>query len=102
MPRACPKRWLRVPHRRCASKCMRGIAVAEASSMDVHQAASVQTRRQVAHWVQAAARLDLDELASPQAWAHLERYLGLSLRKHLSRVLERLMSQARVLTTLHQ
>jgi len=81
---------------------MLGVAVAEASTLDVQRACSAQTRRQVAHWVHAAARLDLDELASPQAWAHLERYLNVSLRKHLSRVLERLSAQARILTALHQ
>jgi hypothetical protein len=77
--------------------CTRGTAVA-----DLQQALGVQTARQVAHWVLAAARLDLDELASPQAWGHLERYLGVSLRQHLSGVLDRLKSQARVLSVLHR
>lgn len=69
---------------------------------DVQQALDVQTARQVAHWVLAAARLDLDEVASPQAWSHLERYLGMSLRRHLTGVIDRLAGQARVLSTLHR
>jgi hypothetical protein len=81
---------------------MQDAAVAEATAQDLQRAASIQTRRQVAHWVQAAQRLDLDALASPQSWAHLERYLNVSLRKHLSGVLERLTARARLLTTLQQ
>jgi hypothetical protein len=77
--------------------CTRGTAVA-----DLQQALGVQTARQVAHWVLAASRLDLDELASPQAWGHLERYLGVSLRQHLTGVLDRLKSQARVLSVLQR
>ena len=50
----------------------------------------------------AASRLDLDDVASPQAWGHLERYLGMSLRRHLNGVIDRLAGQARVLTTLHR
>jgi len=69
---------------------------------DAQQALDVQTARQVAHWVLAAARLDLDELASPEAWGHLERYLGVSLRRHLTGVIERLAAQARVLSTLQR
>jgi hypothetical protein len=86
----------------CVSKFTRDVAVAEASSLDLQQASSAQTGRQVVHWVQAARRLDLDELASPQSWAHLERYLNVSLRKHLSGVLERLSAKAQVLNSLHQ
>lgn len=63
-------------------------------------AVATQTRRQVAHWVQAAARLVLDDLASPEAWGHLERYLGLSLRKHLQGVIDRLQAEAGALTAL--
>jgi len=47
----------------------------------------VQTARQTAHWVLAASRLDLDELASHEAWGRLERYLGMSLRRHLTGVI---------------
>lgn len=62
----------------------------------------MQTQRQVAHWVAAAARLDLDDLAAPQAWGHLERYLGVSLRRHLTGVIGRLSNQARALTALQR
>ena len=50
----------------------------------------------------AASRLDLDDLASPEAWGHLERYLGMSLRRHLNGVIDRLAGQARVLRTLQR
>ena len=63
-------------------------------------AIAAQTRRQVSHWVQAAARLVLDDLASAEAWGHLERYLGLSLRKHLQGVIERLQNEAQALSAL--
>ena len=66
------------------------------------EALAIQTQRQVAHWVCAAARLDLDELASPQAWGQLERYLGVSLRRHLEGVIERVAVQARALTALER
>jgi hypothetical protein len=43
--------------------------------------------RQVIHWTKAAQRLaDLDDLASPAACQSLERYLGLSIRRHLTTV----------------
>jgi hypothetical protein len=45
----------------------------------------------VVHWTKAAARLqDLDDLASPAAWSNLERYLGVSLRRHLVTVVAQL------------
>ena len=72
-------------HRQPRSRCSRGIVVA-----DPQQALAAQTSRQVAHWVLAASRLDLDELASRDAWSHLERYLGLSLRRHLQGVIDHL------------
>ena len=54
-------------------------------------AIKTQLARQVAHWTAAAARLqNLDDLASPAAWNSLERYLGLSIRQHLTRVVEKL------------
>ena len=62
------------------------------------QRLDAQIERQVEHWVLAAARLDLDDLASPEAWSRLERYLGLSLRKHLTGVIDRLAPRGRVLT----
>lgn len=58
-------------------------------------AVRTQLARQVAHWTSAAMRLqDLDDLASPFAWNSLERYLGLSLRQHLTMVVERLKHEA--------
>jgi hypothetical protein len=69
---------------------------------DPQQALAAQTSRQVAHWVLAASRLDLDELASREAWSHLERYLGISLRRHLQGVIDRLAADARTLETLHR
>jgi len=69
--------------------------------LDIEAAVSAQTERQIAHWVQAAARLDLDDLASKEAWGHLERYLGLAVRGHLQGVLDRLRSDGQALTGLH-
>jgi hypothetical protein len=57
--------------------------------------------RQVTHWALAAARLDLDDLASPEAWGRLERYLGLALRRHLQDVIARLREGANALTALN-
>jgi len=62
--------------------------------IDQIQAVHAQTERQVAHWALAASRLKLDDLASPEAWGHLERYLGVSLRRHLTGVIERLLGEA--------
>lgn len=61
-----------------------------------------QTERQVAHWALAVARLKLDDLASPEAWNHLERYLGISLRRHLARVIDRVRSEADALVALQR
>jgi hypothetical protein len=58
----------------------------------------MQLSRQVYHWTEAAERLqNLDDLASPAAWNNLERYLGLSIRKHLMGVIEKLKRQADLL-----
>jgi hypothetical protein len=57
-----------------------------------------QLSRQVSHWVTAAARLNPDDLASAEAWNRLERYLGISIRKHLEGVIARLCSEAGILT----
>jgi hypothetical protein len=63
---------------------------------DATVAFRTQLARQVAHWVGAAARLqNLDDLASPAAWDSLERYLGLSMRQHLTKVVARLNEKAR-------
>ena len=56
--------------------------------------------RQVAHWVQAAARLeDLEASAAPDAWDSLEHYMGVALRRNLGEALERLQRDARSLST---
>jgi hypothetical protein len=65
---------------------------------DLEVAVRTQLARQVAHWTAAAARLqDLDDLAPPGAWNSLERYLGLSIRQHLTRVVARLNRDATLL-----
>lgn len=66
--------------------------------IDQIQAVQAQTERQVAHWALAASRLKLDDLASPEAWGHLERYLGVSLRRHLTGVIDRLQGEGNALT----
>jgi hypothetical protein len=63
--------------------------------MNDAQAAKTQIARQVVHWSRAASRLqDLDDLAAPAAWNSLERYLGLSIRQHLSAVVRQLNREA--------
>jgi hypothetical protein len=55
----------------------------------------LQLIRQVNHWVNAASRLrNLDELASSEAWANLENYLGLSIQRYLMYVIEELNREA--------
>ncbi|AKB11801.1 hypothetical protein SAMN02910340_01902 [Methanosarcina thermophila] len=67
---------------------------------DPNTAVRTQLARQVAHWTAAAMRLqDLDDLASPSAWNSLERYLGLSIRQHLTMVVEKLKREATFLQT---
>ena len=63
-----------------------------------HDIISTQLVIQVAHWTAAAARLqDLDDMASPAAWNSLERYLGLSIRQHLAKVVNSLNREGAVL-----
>ena len=58
----------------------------------------MQVARQVAHWTMAVSRLeDLEALASPAAWAGLERYLGVALRQNLAEAVTRLQKEAAVL-----
>lgn len=57
----------------------------------------VQLTRQVRHWAAAVASLNPDQLASKEAWGRLERYLGVSLRKHLDGVVTKLGLEADVL-----
>jgi hypothetical protein len=66
------------------------------------QAIQIQTERQIAHWTLAAARLKLDDLASPEAWGRLEQYLGIALRRHLAGVIDRLRIEAKALTALQR
>jgi hypothetical protein len=61
-----------------------------------------QVDRQIAHWALAASRLALDDLAAPEAWSRLEQYLGVSLRRHLQGVIDRLRVAADVLSTLNR
>jgi hypothetical protein len=61
-----------------------------------------ELNRQVAHWVSASARLDLDDLAAPESWSRLEQYLGIALRRHLQGVIDRLHAQADVLTAMNR
>jgi hypothetical protein len=65
---------------------------------DLQAAIKTQLSRQVIHWTKAAARFeDLDDLAAPAAWQSLERYLGLSIRRHLIRVVAQLRRQGDLL-----
>lgn len=70
--------------------------------IDQIQAVHSQTERQVAHWTLAVSRLKLDDLASPEAWGRLERYLGVSLRRHLTGVIDRLQGEANALTAMQR
>jgi hypothetical protein len=65
--------------------------------LDPVAAVTGQTERQVAHWARAASNFRLDDLASPEAWGHLERYLGLSIRRHLTGVIDHLVAEANAL-----
>jgi hypothetical protein len=69
---------------------------------ELQAAIGQQIERQIAHWVQAAGRLSLDDLAAPPAWGQLERYLGLAARGHLQRVIDRLHADARALVAAHR
>jgi hypothetical protein len=61
-------------------------------------AARTQLARQIAHWTTAVARLrNLEDLASSTSWNSLEQYLGTSIRKHLTGIVDRLENRARLL-----
>src|SRR6266540_1385284 len=65
---------------------------------DSQAAIKTQIARQVAHWTEAAARLqNLDDFAPLAAWNGLERYLGLSIREHLTSVVAQLGREATLL-----
>ena len=52
--------------------------------MDETLALRTQLWRQVSHWSAAAVTLnDADNFASAQAWASVESYIGLELRRRL-------------------
>ncbi|MFZ5519148.1 MAG: hypothetical protein ACOY90_21130 [Candidatus Zhuqueibacterota bacterium] len=65
---------------------------------DLYLEMKMQLACQVAHWVDAVARLqNMDDLASSAAWNGIERYLGLSIRQHLSAVIVQLDREATLL-----
>jgi hypothetical protein len=65
---------------------------------ELQVAIKTQLSRQVTHWTEAAARLtDLNDLASSAAWQSLERYLGLSIQRHLTTVVAQLVREGEVL-----
>lgn len=74
----------------------------DTSVTDPIPAIRAQVERQVAHWSLAASRLVLDDLAAPEAWARLEQYLGVSLRRHLQGVIDRVRTASDVLSTLNR
>ena len=54
-----------------------------------------QVLRQLNHWEGAAERLDdFEATASPAAWAHLERYVGVTLRAELKEARDQLKREA--------
>lgn len=58
-------------------------------------ATRTQLARQVEHWAMAASRLgDLRNLASPSAWAGLERYLGTTVQQRLKEAATKLQQEA--------
>jgi hypothetical protein len=62
----------------------------------------VQIDRQIYHWASAVARLKLDDLASPEAWGRLEQYLGVALRRHLTKIIDRLQREVDALAALQR
>src|SRR5262249_45988053 len=67
---------------------------------DLSTAVHTQLSRQVDHWTAAASGLEsFDDFAPPAAWNGLEQYLGLSIRNHLSSVIDRLKRQGAQLRT---
>jgi hypothetical protein len=63
--------------------------------MNGDAAIRLQVARQIAHWRSAVTSLeDLENFASKAAWASLERYLGLSIRRRLEESVDRLRREA--------
>lgn len=68
------------------------------STLAPDTAIKTQLLRQVNHWMMAISRLhNLDDLASPEAWHRLERYLGVSIRHYLTGIVNRLQRQGKLL-----
>ena len=68
--------------------------------IDTKEATTIQIARQISHWTMAASRLgNLEDLASPNAWNSLEKYLGVVLRQNLTRAVDRLQQEATALQT---
>jgi hypothetical protein len=58
-----------------------------------------QIMRQLAHWKTAVVTIDdADNFAAPEAWARVEQYLGLALRKHLQTTVDQLRLEVNGLT----
>jgi hypothetical protein len=54
-----------------------------------------QLTRQLAHWNAAIVTIDdIDNFAAPEAWARVERYLNVAIRKHLTVTVAQLRSEA--------
>ena len=72
-----------------------GAAPTGGLATDDAAALRAQLARQVAHWQAAVVTLDDPEnFASAAAWAGLERYLGLAIRRQLQYAVERLRQEA--------
>jgi hypothetical protein len=66
--------------------------------IDDTEALRIQVTRQVAHWRAAVVGLqDPENFASAAAWASLEGYLGVALRRHFAEATDRLAREADVL-----
>ena len=67
------------------------------------QTLRLQLLRQIYHWEMASAELaNLEQSASPQAWASLERYVGVSLRQSLSEAVNQLQREARIVRAMYE
>jgi hypothetical protein len=72
-----------------------GIALSSGASLDDAAALRAQLARQVAHWRAAVVTIDDPEnFASASAWAGLEGYLNVAIRRQLQQSVERLRLEA--------
>jgi hypothetical protein len=70
---------------------------------DSFQTFRQQLLRQLYHWELASAELsNLEQSASPQAWASLERYVGVSLRQSLAEAVTQLQREARIVRAMYE